>query len=190
MNKNLFSFLIGIIILSPLSVKADFGDADFPAGIFNDGPKSYHDAWCRYIKNKCRVRFQDDAMWVEGQGGIYRSQFLKYRYDWDGNEFYNYVTYKDSNGQNRVALFLFTNRKAQGEFIRGFFRWKDQESKPIPNFRLPNSQGPQDTQGKDDGLNPYDNPPIEDWSIKSTEKGMKGKINCDSSVWKNSKICQ
>ena len=63
-------------------------------------------------------------------------------------------------------------------------------SKPIPNFRLPNSQGPQDTQGRDGDLNPYDQPPIEDWSIKTTEKGMKGNINCDSPVWKSRKVCK
>ena len=50
---------------------------------------------CREIKNKCRIRIQGQALWVEGQGGIYRPQFLKYRYDWDGDEFYNYVTDKD-----------------------------------------------------------------------------------------------
>ena len=74
--------------------------------------------------------------------------------------------------------------------IKAFVRWKKQESKPIPNFTLPNSQGPQDTHGRDKGLNPYENPPIKDWSIKTTGKGMKGKINCDSPVWKKRKVCQ
>ena len=82
-----------VIVLAAIScsffmpkLRADFGDADFPLGMFDDGPKSYHDAWCRRIKNKCRVRFQGDAMWVEGQGGIRLSQYIKYRYDSDGNE--------------------------------------------------------------------------------------------------------
>ena len=66
-------------------VKAEFGDADFPIGLFEDGPKSYHDAWCRKIKNECRVRFQGKAMWVEGQGGIELNQFISYKYDVDGN---------------------------------------------------------------------------------------------------------
>ena len=191
MKKYLLALLLTASTFSPIPVKAEFGDADFPAGMFNDGPKSYHDAWCRYIKNKCRVRFQNDAMWVEGQGGIYRSQFLKYRYDWDGNEFYNYVTYKDNNERARIALFLFTNRKAQGEFIRAFFRWKDQESRPIPNLRYPNSQGPQDTQGRDKGLNPYDNEPIIDFMKKTTndKKGKLGNINCDSPVWRDRPQC-
>ena len=49
-NSFLFSFM------GPL--KADFGDADFPVDMFKDGPKSYHDAWCRTLKNECRIRFQ------------------------------------------------------------------------------------------------------------------------------------
>ena len=83
------------------SVKAEFGDADFPVGMFDNSPKSYHDAWCRRIKNKCRVRFQGPAMWVEGQGGIQVSQYVRYRYDADGKEHYNYITYKSKNGQER-----------------------------------------------------------------------------------------
>ena len=84
MLKLFLSILLIISGTSSIPAKAEFGDADFPSGTFNDGPKSYHDAWCRYIKNKCRVRFQGPAMWVEGQGGIYRSQFTKYRFDHDG----------------------------------------------------------------------------------------------------------
>ena len=68
-------------------------------------------------------------------------------------------------------------------------RWVESEETPIPNYKLPNSQGPQDTQGRDKGLNPYDNPPIEDWSIETTKKGMKGNINCNSPVWKKKPIC-
>ncbi len=80
-----FAFLLLVISSAFFSpVKADFGDADFPEGMFDDGPKSYHDAWCRAIKKKCRVRFQGPAMWVEGQGGIQNSQFIRYRYDEDG----------------------------------------------------------------------------------------------------------
>ena len=48
-------------------------------------------------------------------------------------------------------------------------RWKDQEPQPVPNIRKLASQGPQDTQGRDKGLNPYDNPPITDWSEKTTD---------------------
>ena len=47
--------LIPLIIFSALSafiapVKADFGDADFPIGMFSDGPKSYQNARCRTIQ--------------------------------------------------------------------------------------------------------------------------------------------
>tara|TARA_X000001036_G_C20557148_1_gene756826 strand:+ start:596 stop:1105 length:510 start_codon:yes stop_codon:yes gene_type:complete len=169
MKKSLFLLFVALSTSLNGPIKAEFGDADFPAGMFNDGPKSYHDAWCRKIKNKCRIRIQGQALWVEGQGGIYRSQFLQYRFDSDGGELYNYITYKNKKGQKRDALFLFANRKAQGEFIRAFIRWKDQKPQPIPNYRFPNSQGPQDTQGRDKGLNPYDNDPIMDWSEKTTD---------------------
>ena len=72
-------------------VKADFGEASFPENYFLDGPKSYHDGWCRFLKNECRIRFQGNAMWVEGQGGIYLSQFIKYRYDTDKGAGHNIV---------------------------------------------------------------------------------------------------
>ena len=165
---------IGLIIANPLIAIADFGEADFPIEMFNDGPKSYHDGWCRALKKKCRIRFQGPAMWIEGQGGIQIDQFISFRMDVDGkwaysNEFYNYITYLSSDGVNqREALFLFANEKAQREFVMALNRWRKQEAKPIPNFRLPASQGPQETQGRDKGNNPYDNPPIDDWSIKTT----------------------
>ena len=188
MKKHLTVFSICLLSALSLPAKANFGDADFPAGMFNDGPKSYHDAWCRYLKNECRVRFQGPAMWVEGQGGIFRKQFLKYRYDHDRNEYYNYIRYKDSKGKVREALFLFAKTKAQGEFMRAFIRWKDSEGQPVPNYNYPNSQGPQDTQGRDKGLNPYDNPPIFDWFKKTTKKSPSG-INCDSHAWRNKPQC-
>ena len=193
MSKRVFFVLLFIFSFSP--VKADFGDADFPIGMFNDGPKSYHDALCRSLKNKCRVRFQGSAMWVEGQGGIQQNQLLKYRYDedggggWSGMDYYNYITYTSTTGQPREALFIFLNWEAQREFMKAFTRWRKQEAIPVPNYRNPGSQGPQDTQGRDKGLNPYDNPPIEDWSIETNKRGLKGKINCDSPVWKKRPIC-
>ena len=196
MKKYLLVLLISLVnvISTGQHAKADFGDADFPADMFKDGPKSYHDAWCRKIKNECRVRFQGPAMWVEGQGGIQRSQLVGYRYDeeggvWNSPEYYNYISYISKSGERREALFLFKHRDAHRDFIRAFARWKRQESVPIPNYRYPNSQGAQDTHGRDKNLNPYDNPPIKDWSTKTIEKGKKGKINCDSPVWKNKPIC-
>ena len=126
------------------------------------------------------------------------SQYLGYRYafeggiSWSGNEngeFYNYISYLSKSGVKKEALFLFAKREAQANFVKAFLRWKSQNPDPVPNYRYPNSQGPQDTQGRDKGLNPYDNPPIDDWNIKTTEKGMRGKINCDSQVWKNRPQC-
>ena len=183
MNLWLRIFLLSCLCLFPSSVKADFGDADFPAKMFDDGPKSYHDAWCRKEKNKCRVRFQGSAMWVEGQGGIQQDQFINYRYEDASKGFtassaylfahsahHNYVSYKSKAGDQREALFIFSKDTAQKDFMGALIRWSRQESKPIPNYRLPNSQGPQDTQGRDKGLNPYDNPPITDWSINTTSE--------------------
>ena len=60
-------------------------------------------------------------------------------------------------------------REAQANFVKAFLRWKNQTPDPVPNYRYPNSQGPQDTQGRDKGLNPYDNPPIKDWKQNSYE---------------------
>ena len=50
--KFIILFFLSLNLIQPL--KADFGDADFPVEIFKDGPKSYHDAWCRTKKHKCR----------------------------------------------------------------------------------------------------------------------------------------
>ncbi len=179
--RSIYPILIGVaaIFALPLSpAKADFGDADFPIGMFKSGPKSYHDALCRSIKTECRVRFQGPAMWVEGQGGIQRSQLIRYRYEQEGknciydqcSEYYNYISYMSSDGKTqREALFLFQNKSAQRDFVTALVRWKRQKSLPIPNYRYPASQGPQDTHGRDKGLNPYDNRPITDWSEKTTE---------------------
>ena len=195
MNKKLRIFLLTALIAFISPVKADFGDADFPAGLFKDGPKSYHDGWCRFLKNECRIRFQGRAMWVEGQGGIDVSQYIRYRYDKDGGDgiyvdedHYNYISYRANNGEEREALFLFAHQFAQRDFMRAFMKWKKQESLPKPNYRYPGSQGPQDTQGRDKGLNPYDNPPITDWSQKTSKDSPSG-INCDSRAWRNKPQC-
>ena len=168
-------YLVAVFLLSAsicIPSKANFGDADFPVDMFNGGPKSYHDAWCRKIKQECRIRFQGSAMWVEGQGGIYRDQYKSYRYEKESREFYNYVSYIDDSGRERVALFLFANVDAQREFIRAFLRWKKQVGRPVPNYRLPASQGPQDTHGRDKSygvpMNPYERPPITDWKEKTS----------------------
>ncbi len=182
-----------LLALFGLPVRADFGDADFPVGFFDQGPQSYHDGWCRKIKQKCRIRFQGPALWVEGQGGIQKDQFIQYRSDEDGKgwnrEYYNYITYRSKNGQIKEALFLFSKYEAHIDFIRAFSRWRKQVAKPIPNYKFPNSQGPQETHGRDKGLNPYDNPPITDWSKKTTKDSPAG-INCDSIVWRNKPQCK
>ena len=198
MIKKLNLFLIAglFAFISPL--KADFGDADFPVGLFNNGPKSYHDGWCRFLKNECRIRFQGRSMWVEGKGGIDVSQYIRYRYNKDGGDglykdedHYNYITYQGQNGEIKEALFLFAHQFAQRDFTRAFMKWRKQDSLPTPNYRYPGSQGPQDTQGRDKGLNPYDNPLIIDFMKKTTSetKGKIGNINCDSPVWKNKPRC-
>ena len=193
--KFIILFFLSLNLIQPL--KADFGDADFPVEIFKDGPKSYHDAWCRTRKNKCRVRFQGPAMWVEGQGGIQIDQFLTYRHHqdtdngWSSSSHYNYISYISKNGIRREALFLFKNRDAQREFFQAFLKWKRQDSLPIPNFKYPNEQGTEKTiPRKDKGLNPYKNPAIEDWSETTTNsKRMIDNINCNSPVWKNKPRC-
>ena len=131
--KLFLPFIIFSSLVTPL--KADFGDAEFPENLFQDSPKSYHDAWCRKLKNKCRVRFQGQAMWVEGKGGIFRNQYVGYRYAWDSGgrstgggeigEHYHYVTYRSGkDNQLRQALFLFKNWDASRDFVRAFIRWK------------------------------------------------------------------
>ena len=193
---NLFLIAGLFPFISPL--KADFGDADFPVGMFNNGPKSYHDGWCRFLKNECRIRFQGRYMWVEGKGGIDVSQYIRYRYNKDGGDglykdedHYNYITYRGQNGEIKEALFLFAHQFAQRDFMRAFMKWRKQDSLPTPNYRYPGSQGPQDTQGRDKGLNPYDNEPIIDFMKKTTndKKGKIGNINCDSPVWRDKPRC-
>ena len=129
MRKNFLGWAIAIFaIIAP--AKADFGDADFPVGLFSDSPKSYHDGFCRTLKNKCRIHFQGPAMWVEGQGGIQANQYIRYRHDKEGKKLYNYIYYKSKTGKERVALFLFRTKdyRAEQDFIRAFLRWKDQKS--------------------------------------------------------------
>ena len=170
-NLNIYLLLVSALMFSS-PARADFGDADFPSGMFEDGSKSYHDAWCRKIKNECRVRFQGSGMWVEGQGGIQSDQYLGFRYDRDGDETYNYIRYRTKAGKEKTALFLFANSSAQQDFIRALFRWKRQVAQPMPNYRLPASQGVQDTHGRDESygvpMNPYERPPITDWKEKTT----------------------
>tara|TARA_Y100001968_G_scaffold273639_1_gene266409 strand:- start:212 stop:835 length:624 start_codon:yes stop_codon:yes gene_type:complete len=189
MKKFFFSlvFLIGIPFLTPL-LSNELGNADFPGELEEQGARSYHDPWCRELKRKCRVRFQGRKMWVEGFKGIDRSQLISFRFRRDGGHYgqdvhgekYYYVKYLGENGKTFNALFLFADNTAAQEFGNALSRWYEQDSRPYPNFREPGSQGPQDTQGRDKGLNPYDNPPIDDWSIKS-RSGLPKK--CTNGTW-------
>ncbi len=146
--------LLGICI-TPV-IADDFGPADFPGDIESKGPLSYHDGWCRQIKKECRIRFQGRSMTVEGYKGIERDQLISFRTDFEGAESYFYVTYLNSRGKKTTALFLFSHRIASSEFGRALARWYKQDARPFPNYRYPNSQGPQDTHGRDNGLNLYD----------------------------------
>lgn len=94
-------------------------------------------------------------MSVEGQGGITSDQFITFKADEDGDDFYTYVTYRKKDGKKQQALFLFANYKAHLEFLRALMTWRRQKVDIRPNYRLPASQGPQETHGRDKGLNPY-----------------------------------
>ena len=138
--KRLLVLLSLATLASPLKVLADFGDADFPSSAFSDGPKSYHDAWCRRIKNECRVHFQGSGMWVEGQGGIQSHQYLGFRFDRDGGD-YNYVTISRIVVKRATFLFLIRPQSILSN------RWKKQVT-VYPNYR-PQLAKVQDTQGRD-----------------------------------------
>ena len=108
-------------------------------------------------------------MWVEGQGGIELDQYISYKYDVDGGEYYNYLYYVSKKGQRREALFLFVNGGAQRDFQKAFLKWIEQDKNPAPNYRTPCSQGPQETHNRDCDLNPYEKPLIKDWKLKTTD---------------------
>ncbi len=177
MSRTLLALLfsLGMATTYP-SLANDFGNADFPADVEKDDARSYHDPWCRQLMKTCRVRFQGRKMWVEGFKGIDRSQLISFRFRRDGGNYgkdvhgekYYYVKYYDNAGIRTNALFIFSNNTAAQEFGNALIRWYEQDPRPIPNYRLPASQGPQDTHGRDKGLNPYDKPPITDWSQKTT----------------------
>ncbi len=149
------SLLLLGTVFSPSVIAEDLGEADFPADVEDPSPNSYHDAWCRKLKRECRVRFVGNAMRVDGFKGIKRKQLIGFRSDHDGQENYFYVKYLDSSNKPKNALFLFVHHAAAQEFSRALARWYEQDSKPYPNYRYPASQGPQNTYGRDRGLNPY-----------------------------------
>ena len=162
-----FIFITNLIPLDALA--NNLGPADFPADIEKHGPRSYHDAWCRQLNKKCRVVFSGRDMTVEGFSGISREQLIGFRKQREKKNRYFYVRYLNRDDVEVTALFLFSNRLASQEFGLALVRWYEQDPRPFKNFIYPNSQGPQETHGRDKGLNPYDNPPITDWKEKTTE---------------------
>lgn len=134
---------------------SDLGPADF-GDIEEGGPRSYHDAWCRQLRKECRVTFSGRTMKVDNYKGITREQLQGFRSAEDGGEHYFYVRYLNSKGKMTNALFLFVHGQAASEFGYALSRWYEQDPRPVPNLRFPNSQGPQDTHGRDGGMNPYD----------------------------------
>jgi len=173
MKKILVILMTLTSTLTSVSNAQDFGPADFPGDIEKDSPMSYHDAYCRQLKRECRVRFNGSKMTVEGFKGIEREQLLGFRTEQEGGASYSrtryfYVKYLNSRGEESTALFIFVKNEASREFGQALSRWYEQDPKPYPNYRYPASQGPQDTHGRDKGLNPYDKPPITDWSQKTT----------------------
>lgn len=139
-----------------LHEESDFGPADFDGDVESGMPASYHDAWCKQLRKRCRVTFQGRSMTVNGYRGITREQLLGFRTSADRGEMYYYVRYRNSKGRTTNALFLFDNDLAGIEFGYALSRWYEQDPRPVPNLHFPNSQGPQDTHGRDGGMNPYD----------------------------------
>ncbi len=70
-------------------------------------------------------------MWVDGEGGISRYQLVGFNYDFDGEESFNYISYRYKEGNEKHALFIFKNVLAQGKFTRVFLRWKDTASNSV-----------------------------------------------------------
>ena len=148
MNFSALSLSCALILFCIPSLAQDMGPADMREDIHEAMPSSSHDAWCQKLHNKCKVVFQGDSMKVDGYKGIRRSQLTTFRINQDGGERYIYVDYIDSRRRARTALFLFANFKAADEFQRAIGRWWAQDPSPYPNYRHPNSQGPQDTHGR------------------------------------------
>ena len=148
MLRKIIPALIALTLLGGRADGQNLGPAEMDDSLNKQVPHSVHDAWCQKLGNKCRVVFEGSSMKVEGYKGIHRNQLVTYRVDQDGGERYIYVHYKDSSGNERIALFLFANFRASNEFQRAMGRWWQQNPDPVPNLRYPFSQGPQDTHGR------------------------------------------
>ena len=84
-------------------------------------------------------------MWIEDQGGITSSQFVRYKYDFSEDDnttiplrvskFYSFITYRTKEGADKQALFIFVDQEAHRNFVRAFIRWKKQDGLLIPNYQ-------------------------------------------------------
>ena len=138
------------------SESTELGPADFNRNVEQGMPSSYHDAWCKQLNKNCRIKFSGRSMTVDDYEGITREQLIGFRSSLAGGERYFYIRYISKKKIPMNALFLFINTEAAYEFGAALGRWYEQDPRPVPNFRYPNSQGPQDTHGRDGGMNPYD----------------------------------
>ena len=158
----LFALAASVLASSP-SYSRDLGAADFQEEFSVSNTKSYHDPWCKALHRQCRVWFQGRTLSIESEGEIDRSQLISFRFMRDGGDYgqnpngekYFYIRYRGSKGRVRDSLFLFANNNAAQEFSQALARWYEEDPRPIPNYRFPASQGPQETHGRGKGQNPY-----------------------------------
>ena len=164
--------LIAVISFSSfcLEVKADFGNAEFPLGTFQNSPKNYHDAWCRSIKNQCRIRFQGPVMWVEGlkeeeqlpgkeqepseKEIIEIPEEFKEKYA---------ITFDYNDGRHR---FIYYREKGlpEGQSFKGEILMEGDTKADQSTWELIYKK----EQARDKHLNPYENSPIPDGSEKTS----------------------
>ena len=141
--------LVGLVVINPIAKSGELGRATLEASPPEAMPNSRHNAFCRQLGHSCEVIFQGRVMKVVGYEGIDRSQLIRFRTDKDGHDdFMFYVTYRSNDGKDLSALFILGHQRAAREFGLALARWYEQDSQPYPNYRYPNSQGPQNTQGR------------------------------------------
>ena len=167
MSRLMLRFALTALAASALTATPVYsqglGTAEFQEDFSVLNKKSYHDPWCKALHRQCRVWFKGRTLSIETEGEIDRSQLISFRFMRDGGDYgqnpngekYFYIRYRGSNGKARDSLFLFANNNAAQEFSQALARWYDEDPRPIPNYRFPASQGPQETHGRDKKQNPY-----------------------------------
>jgi len=141
--------IASLVAIYPIAKSGEFGRASLEAFPPEAMPTSKHNVFCRQLGHNCEVVFQGRVMKVVGYEGIDRSQLIRFRTDKDGHDdFMFYVTYRSNDGKNLSALFILGHQRAAREFGLALARWYEQDPQPYPNYRYPNSQGPQDIQGR------------------------------------------